>query len=77
MAYDAKFLRLPGIHWLGVFPSDGEKYGIPQQCHLPLTAEGEMDTFEKAFFNRILDSVSCDEYILIACQTSRELKRCC
>ncbi|CAI0374072.1 unnamed protein product [Linum tenue] len=40
MAYDAKFLRLTGIHWLGAFPSDVEKYSIPQQCLLPLTAEG-------------------------------------
>ncbi|GAV68802.1 TP6A_N domain-containing protein, partial [Cephalotus follicularis] len=39
MAYDAKFLRVPGIQWLGAFPSDSEKYGLPQQCLLPLTAE--------------------------------------
>lgn len=39
MAYDAKYLRVPEIHWLGVFPSDSEKYGLPQQCLLPLTAE--------------------------------------
>ncbi|XP_058211302.1 meiotic recombination protein SPO11-1 isoform X2 [Rhododendron vialii] len=39
MAYDAKYLRMPEIHWLGVFPSDSEKYGLPQQCLLPLTAE--------------------------------------
>ncbi|PSR95558.1 Meiotic recombination protein like [Actinidia chinensis var. chinensis] len=39
MAYDAKFLRVPEIHWLGAFPSDSEKYGLPQQCLLPLTAE--------------------------------------
>ena len=42
MAYDAKFLRVPAIHWLGAFPSDSEKHGLPQQCLLPLTAEGEM-----------------------------------
>ncbi|KAI8557488.1 hypothetical protein RHMOL_Rhmol04G0014400 [Rhododendron molle] len=39
MAYDAKYLRVPEIHWLGVFPSDSEKYGLPQECLLPLTAE--------------------------------------
>ncbi|XP_057465265.1 meiotic recombination protein SPO11-1 isoform X2 [Actinidia eriantha] len=39
MAYDAKFLRVPEIHWLGAFPSDSEKYGLPHQCLLPLTAE--------------------------------------
>ncbi|CAA2956454.1 meiotic recombination SPO11-1 isoform X1 [Olea europaea subsp. europaea] len=39
MAYDAKFLRIPEIHWLGAFPSDCEKYHLPRQCLLPLTAE--------------------------------------
>ncbi|KAK4849828.1 hypothetical protein QYF36_001238 [Acer negundo] len=39
MAYDAKFLRVPEICWLGAFPSDIEKYDLPQQCLLPLTAE--------------------------------------
>ncbi|XP_019072494.1 meiotic recombination protein SPO11-1 isoform X7 [Vitis vinifera] len=39
MAYDAKFLRVPEIEWLGAFPSDSEKYGLPEPCLLPLTAE--------------------------------------
>ncbi|XP_050246524.1 meiotic recombination protein SPO11-1-like isoform X3 [Quercus robur] len=39
MAYDAKQLRCPEVCWLGVFPSDSEKYCLPQQCFLPLTAE--------------------------------------
>ncbi|PON33376.1 Meiotic recombination, Spo [Parasponia andersonii] len=39
MAYDAKFLRVPEIKWLGVFPSDSEKYCLPKQCLLPMTAE--------------------------------------
>ncbi|GAA0170283.1 endodeoxyribonuclease [Lithospermum erythrorhizon] len=39
MAYDAKFLRVPEIRWLGAFPSDAEKYCLPQQCLLPLTTE--------------------------------------
>lgn len=43
MAYDTKFLRVPEIHWLGMFPSDSEKYDIPQQCLRRLTAEGETD----------------------------------
>ncbi|KAA8523554.1 hypothetical protein F0562_009977 [Nyssa sinensis] len=42
MAYDAKFLRAPEIRWLGAFPSDSEKFGLPQQCLLPLTAEDKM-----------------------------------
>lgn len=40
MAYDAHFLRVPKIQWLGVFPSEAEKYSIPSQCLLPLTSEG-------------------------------------
>ncbi|KAK9268904.1 hypothetical protein L1049_000669 [Liquidambar formosana] len=39
MAYDAKFLRVPEIRWLGAFPSDSENYGLPNQCLLPLTAD--------------------------------------
>ncbi|OMP04253.1 hypothetical protein COLO4_09814 [Corchorus olitorius] len=39
MAYDAKFLRVPQIQWLGAFPSDSDYYGLPKQCLLPLTTE--------------------------------------
>ncbi|KAI5416717.1 hypothetical protein KIW84_041658, partial [Lathyrus oleraceus] len=39
MAYDTKHLRVPEISWLGAFPSDSEKYFVPKQCLLPLTAE--------------------------------------
>ncbi|CAK9174225.1 unnamed protein product, partial [Ilex paraguariensis] len=39
MAYDAEFLRVPGIRWIGAFPQDCERYHLPQQCLLPLTAE--------------------------------------
>lgn len=42
MAYDAKLLHVPEIHWLGVFPSEIEKYCLPQHCLLPLTEEGKM-----------------------------------
>lgn len=40
MAYDAQFLRVPDIRWLGAFISDSEKYALPSQCLLPLTTEG-------------------------------------
>ncbi|XP_031120100.1 meiotic recombination protein SPO11-1 [Ipomoea triloba] len=40
MAYDAKFLSVPEIKWLGAFPLDCDNYCIPQQCLLPLTEEG-------------------------------------
>ncbi|KAI3845152.1 hypothetical protein MKX03_019819 [Papaver bracteatum] len=39
MAYDAKFLRLPEVRWLGAFPSDAVNYQLPKRCLLPLTAE--------------------------------------
>uniref|UniRef100_A0A6N2NKI2 DNA topoisomerase (ATP-hydrolyzing) n=2 Tax=Salix viminalis TaxID=40686 RepID=A0A6N2NKI2_SALVM len=44
MAFDAKILRVPEVQWLGVFPSDFEKYDLPQQCLLPLTAEDKRRT---------------------------------
>lgn len=51
MAYDAKLLRIPEMNWLGAFPSDSEKYNLPNQCLLPLTAEGrkEVITLIRAF----------------------------
>ncbi|KAL4567276.1 hypothetical protein LXL04_022855 [Taraxacum kok-saghyz] len=50
MAYDAKILRLPEIKWIGVFPSDADKYKIPQHCLLPMTPEDKMKT--EAILNR-------------------------
>ncbi|TYG82597.1 hypothetical protein ES288_D01G102200v1 [Gossypium darwinii] len=44
MAYDAKFLRVPQIQWLGAFPSDSENYDLPKQCLLPLTIEDKRKT---------------------------------
>ena len=37
MAYDSLNLTTPNIHWLGVRPSDMDKYGIPDQCRLSMT----------------------------------------
>ncbi|KAK9084628.1 hypothetical protein Sjap_025039 [Stephania japonica] len=39
MAYDAIFLRVPEIRWLGAFPSDSKRYQLPEQCLLPLTTD--------------------------------------
>ncbi|XP_039140177.1 meiotic recombination protein SPO11-1-like [Dioscorea cayenensis subsp. rotundata] len=39
MAYDAKLLRVPGMHWLGVFPSDYDKFRLSNRCLLNLTAK--------------------------------------
>ena len=37
MAYDAINLTTPDIKWLGVRPSDLDKYNIPQQCRLEMS----------------------------------------
>ncbi|KAB1203831.1 Meiotic recombination protein SPO11-1 [Morella rubra] len=50
MAYDANHLRCPELCWLGAFPSDSDKYCLPHQCLLPLTAEDTRRT--EAMLNR-------------------------
>lgn len=37
MSYDSANLTTPDIKWLGVWPSDLDRYSIPEQCRLPLT----------------------------------------
>ncbi|EFJ11873.1 hypothetical protein SELMODRAFT_125304 [Selaginella moellendorffii] len=37
MSYDSASLTTPDIKWLGVRPSDLDKYRIPQQCRLPMS----------------------------------------
>ncbi|ONK62399.1 uncharacterized protein A4U43_C07F3470 [Asparagus officinalis] len=37
MSYDSSNLTTPDIKWLGVRPSDLDKYQIPEQCRLPMT----------------------------------------
>ena len=37
MSYDAINLTTPDIKWLGVRPSDLDKYQIPKQCRLEMT----------------------------------------
>lgn len=39
MSYDSAALATSDIKWLGVRPSDLDKYQIPQQCRLEMTAE--------------------------------------
>jgi meiotic recombination protein SPO11 len=38
MSYDSASLTTSDIKWLGVRPSDLDKYAIPEQCRLPMTA---------------------------------------
>jgi len=39
MAYDNASLVTPDIKWLGIRPSDLDKYKIPEQCRLDMTAK--------------------------------------
>ena len=39
MSYDSASLTSSNIHWLGVRPSDLDRYNIPEQCRLPMTAK--------------------------------------
>lgn len=37
MSYDSANLTTPDIKWLGVRPSDLDKYRVPEQCRLPMS----------------------------------------
>jgi len=37
MSYETPFLTIPDIKWLGVRPSDLDKYGIPRTVRIPMT----------------------------------------
>jgi len=37
MSYDSCSLTTPDIKWLGLRPSDFERYGLPEQCLLPMS----------------------------------------
>ncbi|KAL4855658.1 DNA topoisomerase 6 subunit A [Chlorella vulgaris] len=39
MSYDSSNLTTPDIKWLGVRPSDLDRFSIPEQCRLPMTDE--------------------------------------
>jgi len=39
MSYDSHHLATPDIKWLGIRPSDLDKYNIPEQCRLEMTPE--------------------------------------
>lgn len=37
MAYDSSNLTTPDVKWLGVRPSDLDRFSIPEQCRLPMS----------------------------------------
>lgn len=55
MSYDSSNLTTPDIKWLGVRPSDLDKYQIPEQCRLPMTdqdVKAGKDLLEEDFVKR-------------------------
>ncbi|XP_031485933.1 DNA topoisomerase 6 subunit A [Nymphaea colorata] len=55
MSYDSSNLTTPGIKWLGVRPSDLDKYGVPEECRLPMTEQDVKtgkDLLEEDFVKR-------------------------
>lgn len=45
MGFDAKSLCVPGMRWLGVFPSDSDKYHLPDRCLLPFSPEDKKKAY--------------------------------
>jgi len=37
MSYDSCSLTTPDVKWLGLRPSDFERYSLPEQCLLPMS----------------------------------------
>ncbi|KAG1371613.1 DNA topoisomerase 6 subunit A3 [Cocos nucifera] len=55
MSYDSSNLTTPDIKWLGVRPSDLDKYQIPEQCRLAMTdqdVKAGKDLLEEEFVKR-------------------------
>ncbi|KAJ0987700.1 hypothetical protein J5N97_006056 [Dioscorea zingiberensis] len=55
MSYDSSNLTTPDIKWLGVRPSDLDKYKVPEQCRLPMTdqdVKAGKDLLEEDFVKR-------------------------
>ncbi|CAL9187850.1 unnamed protein product [Musa hybrid cultivar] len=55
MSYDSSNLTTPDIKWLGVRPSDLDKYRVPEQCRLPMTEQdvkAGKDLLEEDFVKR-------------------------
>lgn len=46
MSYDSANLTTPDIKWLGILPTDLDRFNIPEQCRLPMT-EDDVKTGKK------------------------------
>lgn len=61
MSYDSSNLTTPDIKWLGVRPSDLDRFNIPDQCRLPMTDE-DIKTGKKLVRGCVLVSLSLTDY---------------
>ncbi len=61
MSYDSSNLTTPDIKWLGVRPSDLDRFNIPEQCRLPMTDE-DIKTGKKLVRQQLHYSQSTDSH---------------
>ena len=59
MSYDSSNLTTPDIKWLGVRPSDLNRFDIPQQCRLKMTQE-DIKTGEKLVRAHVVGHPGCE-----------------
>lgn len=55
MSYDSNHLTTPDIKWMGIRPSDLDKYNLPAQCRLPMTEHDKkmgMELLKEPFIQR-------------------------
>jgi len=54
MSYDSASLTTPDIKWLGLRPSDLNKFDLPEQCRLDMTENDMQKWLKRRFleFNR-------------------------
>lgn len=71
MSYDSSNLTTPDIKWLGVRPSDLDRFNIPDQCRLPMTEE-DIKTGKK-----LVRAASCLVYVLDHASSSSDAALSC
>ena len=80
MSYDSSNLTTPDIKWLGVRPSDLDRFNIPEQCRLPMTEE-DMKTGKRLVQSAVNDTVaptaSIYAIIVLCCILLCCLNDCC
>lgn len=79
MSYDSASLTTPDIKWLGVRPSDLDRYNIPEQCRLDMTehdvktgkelmqVKEEREELNRFFFTVFLCSLNLSPLAVVIC----------